>query len=377
MRYFNRMFISVCVSFALLVIGSLVSLALLNSAYASTANVNATVPLLGVSFEKTKGTIKLNQGTLDMIPIFKPDNATNKVLQWSSSNTKVATVDANGRVHALAGGTTNIIAVSKDGARRASFALTIPFNVTGITVAVNKYTLKNKQASIKLAPKLLPTNASDKTVLWSTSDSSVATVTYGLVKPVGVGTADITALTADGGFTVLTTITVVEPVLTIALDPLNTLLNIGDDAQLNTTFNPPGATNKKVKWLSSAPKIATVSSTGVVHAVSPGSAIISVTTEDGNKTARITIKVAYVVTSVTLTPKTSNLKVSKTLALKAAVLPAAVLDKALTWSSSNQAIATVDEAGLVTANAEGIVTITAKSHMDPTMKKDMTLTVIK
>jgi M6 family metalloprotease-like protein len=340
-------------------------------------NVSVTVPLEGISFSNSKVTLKLNQATLTLFPSFKPGNATTKALLWSSSNKKVATIDDNGQIHALIGGTTNISAVSKDGARKAQFALTVPFDVASITVVTNKFTLKTKQAPIKLAPKILPANATDKTILWSSSDNSVATVTYGTVKPIGVGTAVITALIADGGFTALTTITVVEPVISISIDPMTALLTIGQDKPLSTTFNPPGATNKKVKWFSSAPKIATVSSTGVVHAVSSGSATISVTTEDGNKVARITIKVAYEVTSVTITPKTSKLKINKTLTIKAAVVPATVLDKAIMWSSSNLAIATVDEAGIVTAIAEGSVTITAKSHKDPLMKNDMVLTVTK
>ena len=142
----------------------------------------------------------------------------------------------------------------------------------------------------------MPTNATDKTVTWTTSDSSVATVTSaGVVRGVAYGTATITA-TSSNGLTATCTVHVVPtPVEGVSLNKDNTTLTILDgnagSEQLTATIQPNDAANKNVTWTSSNPAVATVSSTGLVTAVGKGTTIITVATEDGGYTATCQVRV--------------------------------------------------------------------------------------
>jgi gliding motility-associated-like protein len=125
---------------------------------------------------------------------------------------------------------------------------------------------------------------------------------------------------------------------------------------------PSNATNKTVSWSSSNTAIATVSTGGLVTAVAAGTATITVTTQDGSKTATCAVTVTTVaVTGVTLSPTSTSLSVGATQQLTATIAPTNATNKSVTWSSSNTAIATVSTAGLVTAVAAGTATITVKT----------------
>ena len=167
-----------------------------------------------------------------------------------------------------------------------------PVAVTG--VSLNKTSLSlEKGKSETLTATVAPENASNKNVTWSSNNTSVATVNNGEVTAVAPGTATITVTTEDGGKTATCVVTVkarVYPVTGVALDKTNAELTEGDKLTLTATVTPENATNKNVTWTSSNPAVATIQN-GVVTAVKAGSAIITVKTVDGGKTATCTIKV--------------------------------------------------------------------------------------
>jgi len=148
----------------------------------------------------------------------------------------------------------------------------------------------------QLAANILPTNATNLSVAWSTSDASVATVSSsGVVSAVAVGTAVITATTADGGKTATCTVAVVVLVIGVALNPSAATLGIGESVSLTATVTPANATNSSVNWSSNDTTVATIVATGssaVVTTVGSGSAKIIVSTQDGNKTATCVVTVA-------------------------------------------------------------------------------------
>jgi endo-1,4-beta-xylanase len=151
----------------------------------------------------------------------------------------------------------------------------------------------------------------------------------------------------------------------VTMTPTTATINVGATAQLTATIAPTNATNKNVSWSSSNTSIATVNATGVVTGVAAGNATITVTTQDGAKTATCAVTVTNIVvpvTGVTVSPATTAINVSSTSQLTATIAPANATDKAVSWSSSNTAFATVSATGLVTGVAVGTATITVTTH---------------
>ncbi len=140
---------------------------------------------------------------------------------------------------------------------------------------------------------------------------------------------------------------------------------VGETEQLIATVVPADATNKAVTWKSSNTEVATVDSNGKVTAKKVGTAEVTVTTKDGNKTATCIVKVTantVAVTGVKLNKTSISKVVGQTEQLTATVLPENATNKAVTWKSSNTAVATVDANGKVTAKKVGTakVTVTTK-----------------
>lgn len=151
------------------------------------------------------------------------------------------------------------------------------------------------------------------------------------------------------------------PVTEVNLDKTNLSLNIGQSTSLIATVSPVNATNKNVTWLSSDTSVITVDNAGKVTALSNGNATITVTTADGNKTASCIVTVttpAVSVISVSLNKNTSGLIIGDTDTLIATINPMSASNKNIAWSSSNTLVATVDNAGKVTALSNGSATIT-------------------
>ncbi len=151
------------------------------------------------------------------------------------------------------------------------------------------------------------------------------------------------------------------PVTGVTVNPATASLQVGTTQQLTATITPSNATNQNVSWSSSNTGVCTVSSTGLVTATGAGSAIVTVTTQDGNKTAGCNVSVTsstVSVTGVTVSPTSATLNVNQTQQLTATVNPANATNKTVSWSSNNTAVATVNASGLVTANAVGTATIT-------------------
>lgn len=161
--------------------------------------------------------------------------------------------------------------------------------VTGVTVSPTTGSITVGGAALELTATVAPEDATNKSVTWSSSDDTVATVSAtGEVTAVGAGSATITVTTVDGSFTASCTVTVsaaTVAVTGVTVSPKTDSLAVGDaDITLTATIAPENATNQNVTWSSSSDLIATVSDAGVVHAVGAGEATITVTTEDGSFT---------------------------------------------------------------------------------------------
>ena len=220
-----------------------------------------------------------------------------------------------------------------------------------------------KGDSHQLSVIVSPTNASDQSVTWSSSDTSVATVSdNGLVTGIDDGTASIIVTTNDGAFTDTCEITV-ETINVTGVSLMNCPaadLVIGTTHQLTAEVSPANAYDQSIVWSSSDDAIATIDDNGLITAVSEGSVTITVTTTDGAFTDICEITVVTIpVTDVTISEcPASDLEVGATHQLSYTVLPEDAINKIITWSSSDDAIASVDENGLITAVSDGLATIT-------------------
>lgn len=238
--------------------------------------------------------------------------------------------------------------------------------VTGVTLNEDIITLE-VNGTKKLVATVIPTTAANKSIVWSSSKSSVAAVNNnGLVTAKSQGTAVITAKTEDGGFTASCVVEVKKvPVKGVTLNKTSLNLDVGDSVRLKVTVNPDNATNKSVTWKSSNSAVASVDSKGLVTAKSEGKAQITVKTADGGYTAYCTVNVNdddYVpVTGISLNKTSASVYEGKVIVLKATITPQNATNKKVLWTSSNTNVAVVDSNGLVYGKKAGVSKITAKT----------------
>ena len=254
----------------------------------------------------------------------------------------------------------------------ALFAMSIGFSACGgddplakdvTSVTLNKTTLILYEGySETLTATLLPADADNKTLTWTSSDNTIATVSNGNVTAVKEGTATITAKSHNHK-TATCAVTVranTGAVTSVNLNKTATTLVVGAKETLTASVLPPDAANKNVSWSSNNEPVAIVSQSGEITAMAVGTATIIVTTEDGAKTATcaITVVAATVpVTGVSLNKSALELVIGNGELLTATVAPTNATNKTVTWTTSNAAVATVS-AGYVTAVAAGSATIT-------------------
>jgi len=318
------------------------------------------VPVTGVVLNQTTATVPMGT-TLTLTPTVLPSNATNKNVTWQSSNTNVATV-LNGIVTPVTNGTATITVTTQDGERTATCAITVITSVASVSLNHTAASLTVNE-TLTLTPTVLPETASNKTVTWTSSNTTVATVANGVVTARALGTATITATTQDGNRTATCVITVRTPVTGVTLNRVFATLGISESLTLVATVQPANATNTNVTWTSSNPAVATVSSTGVVTAISQGTATITATTVDGNFTATCEMTIIPIpVTGVTLSHTTFSLQPGFTHTLTATIAPANATNKNVTWTSSNPSVATVNSNGMIVAMSYGWTTITATTQ---------------
>lgn len=216
---------------------------------------------------------------------------------------------------------------------------------------------------------VLPENATNKEVIWSSSDESVLTVTDGVITAIKEGKATVTVESKDGFKSANCEVTVnKEPsiihVSSVSLNETTLNMETGDRYTLLATVLPSDASDKSVNWSSSNESVATVNSKGKIAAVSAGQAIITVTTTDGGLTASCTVNVTQKIvpaTGITLNYRELKLSVGGSESLVATVLPTNATNKEVIWLSTNEAVVTVDENGLVTAVGVGDAIIIVKT----------------
>ena len=322
----------------------------------------ADIAVTSLKLNKTSASINVGS-TLQLSTTISPSNATNKTLTYSSSNTAIATVDNNGKVTAKKAGTVTITVKSNNN-KTATCSIT----VKALDIAITSLKLNKTSAtisvgsSLQLSTTITPSNATNKTLTYSSSNTSIATVDKnGKVTAKKAGSATIT-VKSNNGKTATCKITVQNVnVTSLKFNKTSASINVGSTLQLSTTIFPSNATNKTLTYSSSNTSIATVDANGKVTAKKAGTVTITVKSHN-NKTATCKITVNNVnATSISLNPMIKSLYEGESFSITASFSPSNTTNKSLTYSSNNTNVATVDANGKVTAKKAGSALITVKT----------------
>ncbi|MBQ9305474.1 Ig-like domain-containing protein, partial [Butyrivibrio sp.] len=332
-----------------------------NAIYEKSFTAHFTEPEVKItSISLNKGCLELKKGNMENLTVtVAPSNATNKSIKWTSSDNSIVSV-SGGTITAKVAGTATITATAADGSgKTATCSVTVTQPVTGISLNRSSLTLE-KGAAEKLIVTISPSDASNKNVTWSSSNTSVATVSGGTVTAKAAGMATITVRASDGsGKTASCSVTVTQPVDGINLNKSEMTLVNGATEKLTATISPSNASNKNISWSSSNTNIATVTN-GTVTAKSIGTAIITVTTVNKGKTASCKVTVVpkeYPVNGVALDQSTQTITEGESFKLIATVFPENATNKSDDWESSNTDVVMVDQEGNVSALETGTATI--------------------
>ncbi len=260
-----------------------------------------------------------------------------------------------------------------------------PATVSVAGVSLNKSSVNlNEGGSESLTATVSPSNATNKSVSWKSSDAGVATVdANGKVTAVKAGSATITVTTSDGSKTATCSVTVAAnavPVTGVTIDKTEISIVEGESQKLGATVAPDNATDKKVTWTSSDNTVATVDGSGNVTAVKAGSATI--TAKAGDKTATCSVTVTakeIVLNEIAIDPASKEVKEGTTFELTVKFLPEGAAAKPVSWRSTNEEVATVSD-GTVTTLKAGKTKIFARvdgteieAFCDVTVLQDNTL----
>ena len=278
-------------------------------------------------------------------------------MTWTSSDDKVATVDANGKVTAIAVGNATITATC--GSVSATCVVTVEATpAASITLNKTAITLKATDTETLIAT-VNPATTTDKTVTWATSDDKVATVdANGKVTAIAVGNATITATCGSVSATCAVTVSATSAA-SITLNKTAIVLKATQTETLTATVLPATTTVKVIEWSTSDAKVATIDANGKVTAVAVGTATITATCGSVSATCAVTVE-ATPAESVEINVSTSTLRAGESTKLVVTVKPSTTTNPSVTFSSSDNSVATVDAEGNVTAVGvgEAIITVT-------------------
>ena len=272
------------------------------------------------------------------------------------------------KVTALKAGEAEIQATTASG-KTGTYTITVtaPVQVTSVKLDKGELTCDSFEKLYYLNCTVYPDDATNTNVKWVSSDPDVVQVyssgdRRGQVVPQNPGIATITVSSQENPAltdTCLVTVTATRPVESISLNLKELTFENWDEQPLHVNFVPTNATNRNVTWKSDNESVATVSKSGMVTPVSNGTAKITVTTQDGGKTA--TCKVTVEIPELTLSLDKTELTLTQTEEQQKLTATVSDPEEKVTWLSSDPFVATVTRDGTVTAIANGTATITASA----------------
>lgn len=307
------------------------------------------------------------------------------VLVWKSSDESVAKVDNRGKVTGVSAGKVWITAAAQDD-ESVQASVEVEIRTPVKTVAIEPKTVElyiggtEEQAKTHLTCSVMPEDAYDKGMVWSSSDEEVAAVDQnGAVTALKKGNTVITAVSTDptGSKKATCKVSVKQAVTGLETEHEEYTVPASKTIQIRTTVSPADAHNKKLIWSSSDEGVATVSDRGVVTGISEGEAVISIVSADGGRvTVSCRVKVVMPVATITVNEgKKLILPAGENKRVTAVVKPDDATVKGIVWSSSDERVATVDQTGMVTAVRNGTAKITAASTDGSNVNGTVTVSV--
>ena len=285
-------------------------------------------------------------GTLQLRTSVEPANASITAMEWKSRNEAVATVDANGVVTGRKKGNVAIEAKATDGSNRtATINLTVAQRVTQITIREDGLNLATDQYGY-LHATVLPNEANDKSIVWSSTDPGIATVTQaGQVKGVRRGECSIIATSkSNPNVYAAVPVRVIQRVTGIVFTNGQVSLPIQSQAQLTWEVQPADATIKDVTFTSSNRNVATVDANGLVTGYTRGTSVITATATDGsNRRGQIRVTVTQPVEGVSIQYGVYHVQLDRTLNIKAVIQPSNANNQNVHFSIGDEYIATVTD----------------------------------
>ena len=337
-----------------------------------TSTVNVTFAPVGtVTVTPSSTTIIVGQSTTLTATVKDVNgNTVLRTVSWSSNKPAKATVTSSGVVTAVDTGAVTITATAEGVSGTASVTI-LPVPVASVTVTPSSATIDvGKTVQLTAVTKDANGNVlTGRTIAWSTSDATVATVSStGVVTGAGSGGKSATITATSEGKSGTSTITVNPvPVGSVTVTPAPASVAVGLTVQLTATVKDANGlivTDRPVTWTSANPAVATVSSTGLVTGVTVGTVTISAKAETKTGTSSVTVTPPPVA-SVTVQPPDDTILQNQTTTFTAVTKDAngnVLTGRSITWSSSNTSVATVNTIGTATGGAAGVATITATSE---------------
>lgn len=322
--------------------------------------VTVTESVAGITLNYREKTIDIGE-TFVLKATVLPSDANDRGVTFTSSNPAVATVNADGLVTGVSGGTTIIVVRTNDRGLIATCTVTVQQDVTGITFDVTDIYLP-KGENRKISYTITPPNATILDLEWSSSDPSIAFVdSEGYVHGVALGEVIITATAKDGSKVSATCkVTVINPVTEIRLSETSLIMMEGDEHTLTYVISPQNASITNVKWTSSDVSVATVNSLGIVKALREGETRIRVEATDNSGVYAeciVVVKPYIPITSIRLNSTDTTMILGESRRLTDRTYPNNTTERA-EWRSSDTGIVTVDGEGNVVAVGPGTCTIT-------------------
>ena len=309
--------------------------------------------------------------TLQLSTGITPENATIQQVTWSSRNPKAATVDENGLVTGVARGDATIEAKTTDGTNlTAQYRVSVTQDVTEITIREEEITVQTRRNAPQLHVQLLPQNASNRKVTWTSSDETIATVNgYGSITGRKAGECTVTCTSVSNPeISASIPVHVIQPVTDIQfVTPSGLSFYIGESRQLEWTVLPEDASVKDVTFKSRKPKVAVVDQNGIVTGVEKGQADIEVRATDGSNRYRVyRVTILKAVQGINPLAPQYYAQLYGSTNIKATVYPSDASDQAIVWSSSDESVATIRSVGTsygrINGQRPGYTTVTATTH---------------